>query len=267
MMQDRVLVKIVVKIYAKAFSAGHLAKLNERILLLTLKARGYNNFRDNSESGESFFIEKILAPSNPRLCIDVGANVGNYSAELLQRTSSKVVAFEPHPALFHDLKKLAEKYPSRFVAEGLGIGEKNGFLSLNFSPNALAHGSFSTEVLGVPYVTNELSVEVPVVTLDSYCAENQISEIDFIKIDVEGFEGEVFAGARHVLREIMPRFIQIEFNWHQLFRGTSLNFFSEKLPDYDLFQLVPGGWQKRDPQDPLTNIYHFSNFIFVRRDS
>jgi FkbM family methyltransferase len=176
------------------------------------------------------------------------------------------VAFEPNPALFRDLKKLAEKYPSRFVAEGLGVGEKNGTRALNFSPDALSHGSFSTEVSGVPYVNNELNVEVPVVTLDSYCAENGIREIDFIKIDVEGFEGEVLDGARQVLSEIMPRFIQLEFNWHQLFRGTSMNFFSQTLPDYDLFQLVPGGWEKRDPKDPLANIYLFSNFVFVRRD-
>jgi len=256
----------IVDIYAKAFSAGLLAKLNGRILSVALRARGYNNFRTHAESGEAFFIEKILAPSGPQLCIDIGANVGNYSAELLQRTSSKVVAFEPNPALFDDLKKLAEKYPSRFVAEGLAVGGENGTSALNFSPNALAHGSLSTEVSGVPYVTNELNVEVPVVTLDSYCAENEIREVDFIKIDVEGFEGEVFAGARRIFRELMPRFIQLEFNWHQLFRGTSMNFFSQTLPDYDLFQLIPGGWQKRDPKDPLANIYHFSNFVFVRRD-
>jgi hypothetical protein len=106
-----------------------------------------------------------------------------------------------------------------------------------------------------------MKTDVEVVTLDSYCAEKSIKIIDFIKIDVEGFEPEVFKGASEVFNKIQPKFIQIEFNWHHLFRNTSLLYFSEKLPNYDCYQLIYDGWIKRDP---LTNIYHFSNFVFVR---
>ena len=91
-----------------------------------------------------------------------------------------------------------------------------------------------------------------------------VQNTDFIKIDVEGYEAEVFKGAERVLREIKPRFIQIEFNWHQLFRNTALHYFSEQLPDYEVFQLLPNGWIARDPRSPLSNIFEFSNFVFVR---
>ena len=40
----------------------------------------------------------------------------------------------------------------------------------------------------------------------------------------------------------------------------------KKLPDYEVFQLIPGGWKKRDSDDPYSNIFHYSNFIFVRSD-
>ena len=103
------------------------------------------------------------------------------------------------------------------------------------------------------------------VSLDSYCKEKGITAIDLVKIDVEGFELEVFEGATNTFSSIKPRFIQMEFNCHQLFRNTSLNFFAERLPEYDLYQLIPNGWAKRDPRHPLTNIYWFSNFVFVRK--
>ena len=103
-------------------------------------------------------------------------------------------------------------------------------------------------------------------TLDGYCKAKNITEIDLVKIDTEGFELEVFEGAINTFAKIKPKFIQIEFNWHQLFRNTSLNLFAEKLPNYDIYQLVHSGWVKRDAKDPLTNIYLFSNFIFVRID-
>ena len=90
-------------------------------------------------------------------------------------------------------------------------------------------------------------------------------QVDLIKIDTEGFESEVLRGGGETIRRCRPKFVQLEFNWHQLFRNTSLNSFSELLPGYSVFQLLPDAWIERDPIDPLSNIFHFSNFVFVRR--
>ncbi|SHF98590.1 FkbM family methyltransferase [Vibrio gazogenes] len=256
---------MIANIYSRIFSRGFFSKINNRILLLALRARGYNNFRNNSESGESFFIEKILSPTNPRLCIDIGANVGDYTVELLSKTNASIVSFEPLPTAFQKLTEATKNAQERVTLENKGVGKAADVLTIHYNPNALAHASFSEEVKKVSYVSNDEQVDVPVVTLDAYCEENNITEIDFVKIDTEGFESEVFEGAKHTFAVIKPKFIQIEFNWHQLFRNISLNFFAEKLPDYDVYQLIPNGWIKRDAKDPLTNIYHFSNFIFVRK--
>ena len=261
----RNVLSVLVGIYASIFSKGILSKVNNAILHAALRARGYNNYRNNNESGESFFIENILSPTSPKLCIDIGANVGNYTVELLDKTSAKVVSFEPLPNAFEALRDKTQKYFDRVVVENKGVGSRDELLTIHYNPNELTHASFSEDVKKVSYVTNELEATVPVVTLDSYCLENQIFEIDFVKIDTEGFESEVFEGAKQVFHDIKPKFIQIEFNWHQMFRNTSLNFFAEQLPDYDVYQLVPNGWIKRDPKHPLTNIYEFSNFVFVRK--
>jgi FkbM family methyltransferase len=259
------MLELINRVYARFFSIGYLARLNKVFLEMCLRARGYNNFRDNKESGHTFFIEKILAPSNPRICIDIGANVGDYSLELLKKTRAKVFAFEPVPTTFERLRENLSSFQNRIVFENKGVGSANGILSIYYSPEASAHASFSNEIKAIDYINNDLKSDVEVVTLDSYCASHGMTDIDFIKIDTEGFESEVFQGAAETFKNIQPKFIEIEFNWHQLFKKTTLNYFSEQLPNYDVYQLTFDNWIQRDPKDPMTNIFYFSNFIFVRK--
>lgn len=207
-----------------------------------------------------------MAKSEPKLCIDVGANNGDYSLTLLNSTQAQVIAFEPLPTVFEILKNNSKEFSNRIKLENVGVGAREEDLVINYNPNTTAHASFSKEVEDIDYLNNQNKITVPVVTLDSYFERNEIKDVDLIKIDVEGFESEVFKGAKHIFTNIRPKFIQIEFNWHQLFRNTSLLFFSKQLPGYETYQLIPQGWIKRDPKDPLSNIFLFSNFVFVRSD-
>jgi len=257
------LVDNFLKFYSENKHHKELNGITEYLLSHALSARGYNNFRNNQESGESYFIKEILAKTNPKLCIDVGANIGEYTKEILENTNSRVISFEPVPATFEKLRKETESYIDRITYENMGVGAINEELIIHFNSDALAHASFSEEVKQINYVTNEEKTSVPVVTLDNYFNEKNITEVDFIKIDTEGFESEVFKGAERIFAELKPKFIQIEFNWHQLFRNTSLHYFSQQLSRYDMYQLVPNGWILRDPKDPLVNIYNYSNFVFV----
>lgn len=252
--------------YASLFGRGRLAKVNDRLLSYALSARGYDNYRNNQESGESFFIREVLAPTDPKLCIDVGANIGAYTYEILRHTNASVIAFEPLPDAFVTLSETTKFHSGRVVLENKGVGRTVEDRAIHFSPSSPAHASFSEDVKKVPYILNEQKTDVPVVTLDSYCEANGITEIDLVKIDTEGYESEVFEGAKKTFAEVRPNFVQIEFNWHQMFRNTSLNFFAEKLPNYALYQLIPKGWVRRDARDPLSNIYLFSNFVFVLQD-
>ena len=252
-------------LYAKTFSRGLMSKVNNRILSYALKARGYNNTKNNRQSGESYFIRNVLAKENPRLCIDIGANVGGYTSELLRCTLSRVIAFEPLPLAFAKLVNNVVSFSDRVVLENKGIANTNSEMTIHYNPCASSHASFSEEVKKVSYVSNQMEALVPVVTLDQYCLSKGLSEIDLIKIDTEGFEGEVLKGARHCIERIRPKYVQIEFNWHHLFSGDSLYDLSNKLPGYDMYQLLPESWVQRNPADPLSNIFGFSNFVFVRR--
>ena len=154
-------------------------------------------------------------------------------------------------------------YSDRIILVNKGVGSKSEPRTIFYNGYGTEHASFIEEVNDIRYVNNNEKLEIELTTIDDYCIENNIREIDLIKIDTEGFEKEVFEGAITTFENIKPKFIQIEFNWHQLLRNTSLLFFSRKLPDYDVYQLTYNGMQKVDPKHPYSNFYIFSNFVFV----
>ncbi len=241
-------------------------QIANHILDLCLRAKGYNNSQNFKISGEEFFFKNILSKINPKVCLDIGANVGEYTRALLELTDAKVYSFEPLSDPFKMVVDLQISFGDRIVPVNKGVGAKNEFLNIYFNKDVSAHASFSKDVQAVPYLKNNSVDSIEVVTLDSFFDNLDVLEIDFIKIDTEGFEWEVLEGAKKTLEKYKPKLIQIEFNWHQLFRAHTLYKFSEILKSYDLYQLLPNGIIQRDAKDPYSNIFHFSNFIFIRND-
>lgn len=263
--------ELLVKLYTLAFGRPELQFVNTRVLKMALRARGYDNHGDLERSGEGKLIRRI-AQQRPKLCIDIGANTGSYSAALLAATEARVIAFEPLPLAFDALRQLATRYPGRLVAVNQGVGDRNGELDLCYGEGDSELASFSEEVNAIDYVgaANRRRLRVPVTTLDAYL-EGQgapyVSEgIDLLKIDTEGFEYNVLLGARRVLTANRPKLIQIEFNWHQLFRGQSLHSLAALLDGYRAYQLLPhgSGFLPVNVASPESNIFHYSNFVFVR---
>jgi FkbM family methyltransferase len=263
----RIIVKVNLIDTINWFFRRYAFRIQGILFRAIIKARGYNNSRNFNESGENFFISTILAPSNPQICFDIGANKGDYSKELLTKTHAKVYAFEPLVQDFADLMERFEDFGDRFIGINKGLGSSEGIDLIYFNRMKTAHASYISEMNTIPYIENENIQEVNTTTLDQFVQYYSIEKIDLIKIDVEGFEKEVFQGAMKTINNLKPTYIQIEMNWHQLFRGTSLLYFAELLPEYRVFQLIPNGWVERDSIDPLSNLYMFSNFVFVLRSS
>lgn len=239
-----------------------------RLLLnLALRLHGYNNYRSLEESGESWFVKR-LATIDRGVCIDVGANVGEYSELLLLGGFDQVFAYEPHPAHQTNLDQLGAAFPGRLHVTGKAVGNSPGKVKLLFNSGALAHASLSAEVNAIPYVQNTESVEVQVVSLDQEFEKHKWQSIALLKIDTEGFEGEVLRGGRTLLATRPPLAVQIELNLHQLMREQSLRSLSKLLRGYRAFQLLPfeNGVRPVNPDEPNANFYYFSNFVFVRAD-
>lgn len=236
---------------------------------MVLHGQGYNNFENPSVSGEHKFI-KLLSAINPTLCVDVGANKGNYARSLLEKTNAKVISFEPLPKAFKALEELKKQYADRFECINMGVANQPGVLKLHYGAEDSEHASFSSEINSIEYVGqhNKNTMDVKVVTLDDYFRNNPTQEISLLKIDTEGFEYEVLQGAAETIKNNSPKFVQIEFNHHQLFRGQSLFSIGKLLPGYRVYQLLPygKGLALRDMSQAQSNFYFFSNFVFVHPD-
>ena len=209
-----------------------------------LNERGFGNCCDMGFTGEAKFVE-LLSKTRPLLCVDIGANVGNYSKALIGATNATIFAFEPLPDAFLELEVLREQFPERIRTYQLALSNTEGVSTLYFGDSKSEHASLSKEINQIDYVgsSNISKMEVQVEKLDSYLGVlRSVAEvIDFLKIDVEGFEWEVLQGAQNVLLDMRPKFIQLELNHHQLFRGHSLFSLSQLLPNYKVYQLLPNG--------------------------
>ena len=247
-------------------------KINNLIFSLALGAKGYKNYGSFDQTGEKNFI-KIIS-SSLKLTLDIGANTGKYTQLILDETKSNVISFEPLKEAFKDLKNIEKVYPERLKAFNYAVGDKNEYLDLNTSNSKSEKASFSKDTDKLTFYEQENSIKIntEVITLDSFFKNNpkliDEKELDFIKIDTEGFELEVIIGAKNLIEKKKPKFIQLEFNWHQLFKKQTMYEFSKYLEDYYLYQLLPFGKKliRVDPIRPETNIFHLSNFVYIRKD-
>jgi FkbM family methyltransferase len=263
---------IIRELYIFVFARPGMQRINDKNLELALHGRGYNNCCDPHRTGEEKFIE-LISRHNPTLCLDIGANTGTYSKRLLELTNTRVIAFEPLPDAFLQLKKIHQRFPDRFRAINKGVGDCVKSQLLFFGESSSTHATFSPEVNKMEYLKhqNTNTTTVQMVDLDSFM-QNEIDfpniQLDLIKIDTEGYEYEVLKGATRTIAQLRPRFIQIEFNLHQLHRNQTLLSLSALIPNYQAFQLLPhgSGLVKRDLSSASSNFYHYSNYVFIRLD-
>ncbi len=150
---------------------------------------------------------KLLALVQPgSTVIDVGTNIGNVLLNFAQLAGpqGQAIGFEANPAtLRHCQSNIALNRFANVRVEGIGLGESEGTLSFG---RAAATNSGADRFM--PDGTGGLMV--PVITLDSYVDQHDLTRIDLIKIDVEGFEFKVLRGAEQSIARFRPRlFIEL----------------------------------------------------------
>jgi FkbM family methyltransferase len=149
------------------------------------------------------------------LVIDVGANTGQAAMEILvARPEAEIYSFEPFPDAY---RRLQQNLPSHCHAYNVGLGDSDGERELHAFPNSQTN-SFLPGANGIdkvaPYLINQIGcVRVPVRRLDGFLDEiGVVRAIDYLKIDVQGFEDRVLDGAREVLKRTRHAMIEVTFN-------------------------------------------------------
>ncbi|MBA7584533.1 hypothetical protein ES708_26488 [subsurface metagenome] len=144
------------------------------------------------------------------ICFDIGANYGNRT-EVLLTLGAKVIAIEPQPDVARFLKR---KFGKRIIIEQIAIGRDCETKDMYIS-NAATISSLSSEWIEKIKQTRfqnhnwNKKIKVELKTLD-YLIDKYGIPI-FCKIDVEGFELEVFKGLSQPIKNLSYEFAFPEF--------------------------------------------------------
>ena len=151
---------------------------------------------------EMAIIPKIL--HDPRVIIDIGANYGPYSFFLSKLyPKARIFAFEPATRSYSILKKIIKRFNLAnviSVKKGLGAKEERKEIVMPLQYTILAYVSDKNAKKS----DKDSTEEIEITTLDNFVKRNKIKRIDFIKCDVEGFELEVFKGAKKTIQKFKP---------------------------------------------------------------
>jgi FkbM family methyltransferase len=142
------------------------------------------------------FLEEALGPG--MTVVDGGANVGYFTllAAKLVGESGRVFAFEPEPRNFDFLRRSVERNDARnIVLTQSALSDRSGTAALFLDRSNFGEPSFRESNVSEPAG----SVEVATVPLDEFLAKQADPHVDLIKLDTQGAEGLVLAGAERAL--------------------------------------------------------------------
>jgi FkbM family methyltransferase len=142
------------------------------------------------------WLSSHLASCRPGLFVDAGANIGWYSLHAVRIAAvEKVIAFEPDPANARMFNRNLRNDAGKVVLMVAALGDRRGTATLHRYKNSNTgrHSIATDHGMG--------SISVPLVDLDSALDELGFGDkpIAALKIDVEGYEPAVIAGARRAL--------------------------------------------------------------------
>ncbi len=141
----------------------------------------------------------VAACEQKRVCIDIGANVGLWACDLVN-SFEHVIAFEP----VAEFRECFDKNVSikNYTMYPVALGREESLIEMNIVQGNTGHSHIDQNSIG--------KGTIPLKTLDSF----NFTNIDMIKIDVEGFEGEILAGAMKTI-ELNKPVLVIEQQKHE----------------------------------------------------
>lgn len=247
---------VLLGLYALVRKSGFLSTSFGRWLFES----AYEVYKELLEAGEVKHLAAYVEPGST--VIDVGANVGFFTKRFAQWTGreGRVIAIEAEELNYQRLLK-------RIAKEGLthqvdpiqaAVAEKPGTLMLQLNPDHPGDHKLGED--GVP---------VKAVTLDGLMEERGWPTVSFIKIDVQGAEMRVFAGAKSLLQRMKPAlFVEVD-DAHLTNQGTS----AEHLIDHLMGQgYVPhrieksgvsAGMKKAEALGMVSSPGSYTDFLFL----
>ncbi len=260
------MLSIIIKTYGYLFGKNIFRKFNMFLYHISLRGLGILNYQTEYLTGENIWLKNYLKNVKKPLVLDVGANIGNYSKNVLDSNNdAEIFAFEPHPKTFKNLSLNVKS--NNFQAFNLAVGYEKGTLQLYDYDNndGSQHASLYEDVIKDLHKGNPVSTLVEIIKLDEFIIEQNISTIDLLKIDTEGNEFNVLLGCIENLKNKKIKAIHFEFNEMNIISKVSFKDYWDLLSDYRFYRILPGGGLL-----PIKNyspikceIYAFQNIVAV----
>lgn len=220
--------------------------------------------RNRNLEPELWLLEHLL--DKDKVAVDVGANKGIFSLFMLKHAGA-VHAFEPNPQCYRDVRRVL---PARASVHQIALGEEPGELVLRYDPDNTGRGTCHSDnpLEDDPDIKTILTERVEARRLDSM----GLSDVGFIKIDVEGFEESVLRGAEGLLEAERPNML-IEIEERHNPGGLSriiaflgpLGYEARYLKDGRLHAVKDAeAMQRRAVSEPGQAGEHIYNFFFLQ---
>jgi FkbM family methyltransferase len=201
---------------------------------------------DSGERRALAYAARGLKDVDPVIVFDVGANVGQFAFAAVEAfgNRARVHSFEPSARTF---RMLADNVVARGLGEmiepvQLGFGATEGDARLFSSGPGSSIASLYHLENPLSPLEDTFSEVIEITTLDAYCEAHDISQIDYLKLDIEGHELFALKGAARMLAERRVRFVQFEFGEANIDSRTYMRDFHSLLgPDYWLHRIVADG--------------------------
>lgn len=238
------------------------------LFLLSLKGMNFGGGTNPKDSGEDYVIKYALGKlkSKTVYVFDVGGNYGEYTKlwlKILKQHNliGEFCIFEPSAtALGHLQKEFSGLKNVKIFPVALSNQEGEAVLYSNFAGSGL--GSLAKRDLSHVGITMGNEDKVKITTLDKICEQENISTIDFLKIDVEGFELAVLQGAVRLLAGNNVKFIQFEFGGTDIdTRVFFKDFYLLLSPKYKIYRILKNGLAPIEKYSELDEIFLTTNYL------
>ena len=202
---------------------------------------------------------------------DVGAHTGEWSRLALQIKPDLVIhCFEPARDNFDHLIRNVSS--PNVTCNPFGLSSERGERPLFIYRSAPGlHSLYQRRGLedGWGLKTPQETETVKLDTLEDYCAERKIDRIDFLKVDVEGHELEVFKGGRSLFEDGRIGMIQFEYGGCNIDSRVLLRdifeFFEEL--NYSFFKILPDRLKPFRRYDQRLENFKYQNWILISNKS
>ena len=211
------------------------------------------------KNSEGWLITQIAPLS--KTFVDVGANVGNWSALFLKSAPSSVkgILFEPSSHTLKVLRTNLEHLNNLEIVEQ-ALGDSEGIVTFF---DELGMGE-SSSVIKKASLANAVKTVVSATTLDSALKCRSWDSVDFLKIDAEGYDFQVIKGAHELLRQKKIGVLQFEYGPGWKHCGATLSAAVDFLESfgYRVFLLNKKALLRYNP-DFYGEYFAYSNYVAI----